>query len=136
MFSIKYVTNIIKGINGLSKGLRQIGNKVFDIIGVDVKFNSISEIKIPKLATGTNEIEYEGIYHLHPGEAVVPKKYNPALGNGYTNSNEMNNKLDTLIDIMNNMSFTNVVNIGNETVYKKQQEYNKKQYNIVTEINA
>ena len=62
---------------------------------------------------------------MHPGEAVVPKKYNPALGNG--GSDETNQRLDTLIAIMNNMEFTNVVNIGNETLYKKQQRYNKMQ---------
>lgn len=129
----KFINGIVKGINGLSKGLRQIGNKVFDIIGVDVKFNPISEINIPKLATGTNEIEYEGLYHLHPGEAVVPKKYNPALGNG--GSEEMNNKLDTLIDIMNNMSFTNVVNVGNKKLYEEQQSFNKKQQNKYGTIN-
>ena len=35
---------------------------------------------IPKLATGTNYIAREGLAYLHEGEAVVPKKYNPALG--------------------------------------------------------
>lgn len=39
------------------------------------------DINIPKLATGTNYIPQEGIYHLHEGEAVVPKKYNPANDN-------------------------------------------------------
>lgn len=124
-----FVNGIIKGINGLSAGLRKIGNKLFEIIGVDVTFNAIPEVSLarfaPKLATGTNEIPYEGLYHLHPGEAVVPKKYNPALGNG--GNDEMNEKLDTLINIMNNMSFTNVVNVGNETLYKKQQRYSKQQ---------
>lgn len=78
-----------------------------------------------KLATGTNEIQSEGLYHLHEGEAVVPKKYNPALGNG--TDAELGQKLDTLIDIMNNMNFTNVVNIGNKTLYKQQEKYNRKQ---------
>lgn len=119
------INAIITGINGLSSGLRKIGNKLFDIIGIDVTFNPIGKIKIPRLETGTNEIPYEGIYHLHPGEAVVPKKYNPALGNG--GSDETNQKLDTLIAIMNNMNFTNVVNIGNKTLYKEQQRYNKMQ---------
>lgn len=120
-----FINGIISGINGLSSGLRKIGNKIFDIIGVDVTFNPISKISIPRLETGTNEIPYEGIYHLHPGEAVVPKKYNPALGNG--GSDETNQKLDTLIAIMNNMEFTNIVNLGNETLYKKQQRFNKMQ---------
>lgn len=124
-----FVNGIIKGINGLSSGLRKVGNKIFDIIGVDITFNPISTITLdrfaPKLETGTNEVPYEGLYHLHEGEAVVPKKYNPALGN--VTNEETNQKLDTLIYLMENMNFTNVVNIGNETLYKKQQAYNKKQ---------
>ena len=129
----RFINSIVDGINGLSKGLRKIGNKIFDIIGVDVKFEPISKVSIPKLATGTNEIPNEGLYHLHPGEAVVPKKYNPALGNG--GSEEMNAKLDTLIDIMNNMNFTNVVNIGNKKVYEGQQAFNKTQQNKYGTIN-
>lgn len=124
-----FVNGIVSGINGLSSGLRKVGNKIFDIIGVDVKFDPISKVSLarfaPKLETGTNEVPYEGLYHLHPGEAVVPKKYNPALGNG--TDEEVGQKLDTLIGIMNNMNFTNVVNIGNKTLYKEQQRYNKMQ---------
>ena len=119
------INGIIWGINGLSSGLRKIGNKLFEIIGVDVTFNPISNVKIPRLETGTNEVPYEGLYHLHQGEAVVPKKYNPALGNG--TDEEVGQKLDTLISIMSNMNFTNVVNIGNKTLYKEQQRYNKTQ---------
>ncbi|WP_085521428.1 hypothetical protein [Tuberibacillus sp. Marseille-P3662] len=33
---------------------------------------------IPKLKRGTNYVEDEGMAYLHEGEAVVPKKYNPA----------------------------------------------------------
>ena len=120
-----FINGIIKGINLLSSGFRKIGNKIFDIIGVDIKFEPLSNVSLPRLETGTNEVPYEGIYHLHQGEAVVPKKYNPALGNG--TDEELGQKLDTLINIMNNMNFTNVVNIGNETLYKKQQKYNKMQ---------
>ena len=121
----KFLNNIIKGINGLSSGFRKIGNKIFDIIGVDIKFDPLSTVSLPRLETGTNEVPYEGIYHLHEGEAVVPKKYNPALGNG--TDEELGQKLDTLINIMSNMNFTNVVNLGNETLYKKQQKYNSMQ---------
>lgn len=121
----KFINRMIRGINNLSKGLRKIGNKIFDIIGIDVTFDPISEVSLPRLDTGTNEIPYEGIYHLHPGEAVVPKKYNPALGGGTTE--ETNEKLDTLIYLMRNMNFTNVVNLGNKTLYKEQQKYNATQ---------
>lgn len=121
----KFLNNIIKGINSLSNGFRKIGNKIFDIIGVDIKFDPLSTVNLPRLETGTNEVPYEGIYHLHQGEAVVPKKYNPALGNG--TDEELGQKLDTLINVMSNMNFTNVVNIGNKTLYKEQQKYNKMQ---------
>lgn len=36
--------------------------------------------KIPKLDVGTNFVERDGLAFLHRGEAVVPKKYNPAVG--------------------------------------------------------
>ena len=87
----------------------------------------------PKLETGTNNIEYEGLYHLHEGEAVVPKKYNPAMGGG-TNE-ETNAKLDTLITLLSNIEMTNIVNIGNERVYKAQQKFNKQQENKYGTIN-
>ena len=123
------VNSIIDAINGLTSGLRKIGNKLFDLIGIDVHIDPISHVYLsrfsPKLETGTNEIPYEGLYHLHPGEAVVPKKYNPALGNG--GDMETASRLDRLIEIMENMDFTNIVNIGNETVYKAQRQYNQRQ---------
>ena len=31
-------------------------------------------------------VAQEGLAYLHQGEAVVPKKYNPAIGNGVGNS--------------------------------------------------
>ena len=126
-----FINAIIKGLNWLIKQINKISfdvpDWVPDIGGKTLGFNLalVGEVSLPRLETGTNEVPYEGIYHLHPGEAVVPKKYNPALGNG-TNE-ETNEKLDTLINIMQNMNFTNVVNVGNETLYKKQQSYNKKQ---------
>jgi hypothetical protein len=38
----------------------------------------------PKLATGTNNVKGDGLAYLHQGEAVVPKKYNPAMGGTQT----------------------------------------------------
>jgi hypothetical protein len=49
----------------------------------------------------------------------VPKKYNPAVGGG-TNE-ETNRRLDILIDAITNMETTNIVNIGNEQLYRQQQ---------------
>ena len=83
------VVNVIKApINGLItlvnkviKGLNKI--KMPDWVpGIGGK--GINIPLIPKLATGTNYIAREGLAYLHEGEAVVPKKYNPAVG-GYGN---------------------------------------------------
>lgn len=86
------VVNIIKApingliglINGVIKGLNKI--KLPDWVpGIGGK--GINIPLIPKLATGTNYVAGEGLAYLHEGEAVVPKKYNPAIG-GYGNYNQ------------------------------------------------
>jgi len=58
-----------------------------------LKLKTISKIslkipKIPKLAVGTNNVASDGLAYLHQGEAVVPKKYNPALGGGGMSNNQ------------------------------------------------
>lgn len=81
----KGVVNIIKApingliglINGVIKGLNKI--KLPDWVpGIGGK--GINIPLIPKLATGTNYVASEGLAYLHEGEAVVPKRYNPAIG--------------------------------------------------------
>lgn len=62
------------------------------------KAPTIALLKIPHLATGTNEIMSEGLYHLHEGEAVVPKKYNPAT-DGYNGGADNRQIIDLLIDL-------------------------------------
>ena len=132
---VEYLINIaiVKPINKLIRSLN--ANSIAKKLGWQL--GTISTVSIdrfsPRLATGTNEIPQEGLYHLHKGEAVVPKKYNPALGGG-TNE-ETNRKLDALIDAIDNMSFTNVVNIGNETMYKKNQRLNERMVNKYGTIN-
>ena len=88
----KGVVNIIKApingliglINGVIKGLNKI--KLPDWVPV-IGGKGINIPLIPKLATGTNYVAGEGLAYLHEGEAVVPKKYNPAIG-GYGNYNQ------------------------------------------------
>ncbi len=129
----KAINRIIRGINNLIDKFAGGLSDFFEWLGFEVELKHIGEISLPKLETGTNEIPYEGLYHLHPGEAVVPKRYNPALGNG--GSDEMSDKLDTLIEIMDNMHFTNVVNVGNKKLYEGQQSFNKRQQNKYGTIN-
>lgn len=88
----KGVINIIKApingliglINGVIKGLNKI--KMPDWVPA-IGGKGINIPLIPKLATGTNYVAGEGLAYLHEGEAVVPKKYNPAIG-GYGNYNQ------------------------------------------------
>lgn len=51
--------------------------------------NPIRAPQIPMLNVGTNYVGKEGLAYLHEGEAVVPKKYNPAIG-GYGNNFQPN----------------------------------------------
>lgn len=125
------INKIISGMNWLIKQLNKISFDVPDwvpgiggkTLGFDI--TKISEVKLPRLNTGTNDIPQDGPYYLHKHESVVPKKYNPAYSGG-TNE-ETNNRLDTLINILNNMDVTNIVNVGNETLYKQQQKFTRKQ---------
>jgi tape measure domain-containing protein len=81
---IKSVVNsIIGGINTLIKGLNTLHFDIPDWVPlIGGKSFGISIPLIPKLATGTNYVPQDMFAYLHEGEAVVPKKYNPAAGGG------------------------------------------------------
>lgn len=76
-------------INGILNFIRNIS-----ILGVAPfkglwKQNPLPVPQIPTLNVGTNYVAGEGLAYLHKGEAVVPKKYNPAVG-GYGNNYQPN----------------------------------------------
>lgn len=71
------INGLITLVNKVIKGLNKI--KIPDWVPA-IGGKGINIPLIPKLATGTNYIAREGLAYLHEGEAVVPKKYNPALG--------------------------------------------------------
>lgn len=76
------INGVIKAINTVLKALNKI--KIPDWVpGIGGK--GVNFKMIPTLAVGTNYVKAEGLAYLHQGEAVVPKKYNPAAG-GYTAS--------------------------------------------------
>lgn len=94
--AFKKIFNIlIDGINTAILPMRSIITGLGKIMGKDVTLN---DIRIPHLATGTNEIESEGLYHLHEGEAVVPKKYNPTTG-GYNDGADNKQIIDLLVSL-------------------------------------
>jgi hypothetical protein len=82
---IKSVVNsIIGGINTLIKGLNKLHFDIPDWVpSIGGKSFGINIPLIPKLATGTNYVPQDMFAYLHEGEAVVPKKYNPAAGGGF-----------------------------------------------------
>lgn len=89
----KILNTPIKAINGLIKVINKVPG---------INLGKLNTFNLPRLATGTNNIEAEGIYHLHEGEAVVPKKYNPATG-GYNDGSDNRQIIDLLIDLNANM---------------------------------
>lgn len=125
------INKLIDGINWFKKQINKLSFDVPDWVpnigGKKMGFNlTMSDhLTLPRLDVGTNNIPEDGPYYLHANEAVVPKKYNPALGGG-TNE-ETNRRLDTLIDMLTNMETTTVVNVGNDRLYKQQQRYTRRQ---------
>ena len=134
--SFANVVNSIIGFaeNTINKFIRGI-NKVIDIVNELPKVNipKLKEINVPKLATGTNRIESEGLYHLHKNEAVVPAKYNPAVNDDLYNNKGVIEALGMVYSAINNLDITNVVNLGNKTLYKETIKYAKNQNQIYGE---
>lgn len=76
-----FINKIISAMNGMIGGMNKLG---FDIPswvpGLGGKSFSLNIPKIPSLDVGTNYVKEDGLAMIHEGEAVVPKKYNPAAG--------------------------------------------------------
>jgi hypothetical protein len=102
-----YLTPINALIKGLNIPLKALGLKTISTIKIAIP-------EIPALATGTNNVQRDGLAYLHQGEAVVPKKYNPAMG-GFNGNNviQLNNMmtLDGRVVYENQQSI-----IGNKTL--------------------
>nr|WP_256872316.1 hypothetical protein [Paenibacillus sp. 79R4] len=96
------VNIIIDAINFLIQQLNKIKIDVPEWVGKipgvpdDIGTIGFSIPKIPRLAVGTNYVASDGLAYLHEGEAVVPKRYNPAAGGGGDNK-ETNALLKQLI---------------------------------------
>ena len=72
---------------------------------------------------------------MHKDEAVVPKKYNPAVNKKvYDDNNEkIIAKIGELIDTIKNQETTNIINVGGKTMYKQSLTYANRQANITGE---
>ncbi|WP_026478263.1 phage tail protein [Alkaliphilus transvaalensis] len=89
------INSIIKAMNGMINSMNKISFSVPSWVpvigGMSWGFNLPN---IPALATGTNYIPRDTLAFLHKGEAVVPKKYNPALGGSTSANNHITIYLD------------------------------------------
>ena len=88
--AISVLNGVINTINRFLKvfatGINLAIGLANKVPGVNIQKVNLQIPNIPKLNVGTNYVQHEGLAYLHEGEAVVPKKYNPALGgnNGTT----------------------------------------------------
>lgn len=75
------INGMIGALNGLDINLPKIPDWVPGLGGKGGGSIGFPDIpKIPKLDVGTNYVKRDGLAMIHEGEAVVPKKYNPAAG--------------------------------------------------------
>lgn len=99
-FFISPINGLIDGLNLLLSPLAAIIVLLGQALGKNLTMDDVRIPRIPlaSLKTGTNDIETEGLYHLHEGEAVVPKQYNPATG-GYDNGADNRQIIDLLVSL-------------------------------------
>lgn len=89
------INAVIDMINRFTAGSRTLLSYLGMITG---RTTTPVDYKIPKLETGTPNIETEGLYHLHEGEMVVPKRYNPNT-NGYNDGSDNKQIIDLLVSL-------------------------------------
>ena len=95
------INRLINSVNLMINPLQAIINSIASISGKTAP--TIGGMRfIPYLETGTNYIEEEGIYHLHEGEEVVPKRYNPSA-DGYDSRADNKAIISLLIDLNSNI---------------------------------
>lgn len=92
------INMFIGGLNAMIKPIKDILQGLANATGMKINFKGVKIPKIPLLETGTPEIETEGLYHLHEGEMVVPKRYNPNT-DGYDSGKDNRQIIDLLISL-------------------------------------
>lgn len=92
------INGLIAGLNLILYPLRELLSLLAQAGGKNISAKNIRIPKIPLLETGTPNIETEGLYHLHEGEMVVPKRYNPNT-DGYDNGMDNKQIIDLLVSL-------------------------------------
>ena len=124
------INKAVSGINSLIRGLNNIHFSVPDWVpligGKYFGFNigQLNSVSLPRLDTGTNYVPSDQLAMIHKGEAVIPKKFN---SQEYFGSNsEMIEKLDTLIEVVNNIDvnpYITIKDVGEASVKYQNQQY-------------
>ncbi|OEH52971.1 hypothetical protein AQ616_18885 [Oceanobacillus sp. E9] len=79
---ISVINGMINGLNNIKIKLPTVPDWVPGMGGKGGQTLGFSIPNIPSLDVGTNYVKKDGLAMIHEGEAVVPKKYNPAAGGG------------------------------------------------------
>lgn len=117
--------------NFMSKLGRNIGKFFEGVVNFDI--NKITKALSGGYAKGLDYVPYEGLYHLHEGETVVPAKFTPELhGLGNKNNNEETNRLlEELIDRVERIEINPYITITD--IGQAAQKYITQQSRIMGE---
>lgn len=117
------INSIIGGINTLIKGINKIKFDVPDWVpGIGGKKMGFDIPTIPKLEVGTNYVPQDTLAMIHKGEAVIPKEFNSQEYFG-TGNEEVINKLDQLIEVLENKDMT--VSISKQAIGQASVDYQR-----------
>lgn len=106
------INALIDGWNGLEFGIPSV--TIPNPLGSDWEVGGFSIgtpdlPRIPTLAVGTNYVAKDGLAMLHKGEAVVPKRYNPAVNN--SSGQDSDDKKEVKIEIPVNLDGREVARV-------------------------
>lgn len=121
---ISIINGLIRGINAIAWPIRKLIVGIGSVLGYSWDIGSVSIPTVPYLDTGTNYVPSDQLAMIHKGEAVIPKKFN---SQEYFGSNsEMIEKLDTLIEVVNNIDvnpYITIKDVGEASVKYQNQQY-------------
>lgn len=112
-------------LNGILNSISDfsiLGGKPFGWIG----HNPLPVPQIPYLEVGTNYVAREGMAYLHEGEAVVPKRYNPALGNNNNEQNELLREQNSLLRML--LEKDNSIYLDGDELHQSNERRRKEEF--------
>lgn len=84
------INSAVQGFNHLARELESINEEQKEMMGLNFAIDYMSQVSLPRLATGTNYVPRDMIAEIHQGEAVVPKEFNPNAFYGTNTAEELN----------------------------------------------